>query len=616
MRLKKTTEQIPTNIDPRLQRIIEQSQREVDNRAVETATEREVSVTAKVKDVEAWSELPGVSQTNDISMAPDKSGRIVTAKVSVNELENIRQSPGVLSLKATRPVKPLLNKTIEEIAARNDLLPPGAAKDHGGEGIVVGIIDFGCDFIHQNFRNQDNSTKILALWDQSAGKVNDSSVGYGRVFTRDEINKALNSPQPYKALGYPASGSFPSNPPNPNGYAHGTHVTDIATGNGRGTGIPGIAPKADLVFVELSSDDIKWEGEEVVDSMFGDSNQLLDAVKFIFDTAGERPCVINISLGTNGGPHDGTSLVEQGIDGSVMEKPNRAIVIAASNSFNDGIHAEGTVGQGDSVDLHWQVENSDFTFNELEIWYNGEDEFLLEVITPHGDSIGKIKLGRNEKLKDDQGHTIVFMANRKGDSTNGDNQIGVYLESGLPTGTWTVRLHGAKVNHGVFHAWIERDDSGQSSFAPPHDNTHTLGSICCGHKSIVVGSYDAHVPNAPISSFSSAGPTRDGRQKPEISAPGHAVIAAASGTINRTTPKWGTSMAAPAITGVIALILAEAQANGISLTIDQIRDIIAQAARKNPPAGEGWNDRYGLGRIDASKAIKAVTGQTELEKTT
>ncbi|MGM0878895.1 MAG: S8 family serine peptidase [Bacillota bacterium] len=91
-----------------------------------------------------------------------------------------------------------------------------------------------------------------------------------------------------------------------------------------------------------------------------------------------------------------------------------------------------------------------------------------------------------------------------------------------------------------------------------------------------------------------------------MSAPCHAVIAAASGTFNGDTEMSGTSMAAPAVTSVVVLVLAEAQANGITLTIDQIRDIIMQTARRNPPTGEGWNDRYGLGRIDANKAVKAV----------
>ncbi|MGD6932214.1 MULTISPECIES: S8 family peptidase [Bacillus cereus group] len=582
-------------------------EREMEIRTSSTDAVKNVSIIAKVKDIDEWNRIPGVLQTNPISSAPDKSSQIVTAKVAMNELEAIRQSSTVISLKAPRPVQPLLKKTTEEIAARSNLLPSGVARDHGGQGVIVGIIDFGCDFVHKNFRNQDGSTRILNIWDQAAERINDSSIPYGRVITQDQINQALNSANPYKTLDYPLTPFVEQEDP-----AHGTHVMDIAAGNGHGTGTPGVAPNADLVFVELAASDIPWGGRDVVDSTLGDSAQLLDAVKFILDTAGERPCVINISLGTNGGPHDGTSLFEQSIDDLLIGKSNRSIVIAASNSFNDGIHASGLVPHGGSVDLHWQIKNRDFTFNELEIWYNGEDKFIVEIITPDGDSIGKIQLGENGVVNDNEGNSLVFVANRRSDPNNGDNEIGIFLERGLPTGTWTVRLHGASVNNGKFHAWIERDDpnefqpNNQSKFASPNDNSYTLGSISCGHNSIVVGSYDAHDPNTPLSYFSSAGPARDGRQKPEISAPGHAVLAAASGTINGKTKMSGTSMAAPAVTGVVALILAEAQAKGINLTIDQIRDILIKTARKNPPEGEGWNDRYGWGRIDASKAIAEI----------
>ncbi|PFZ68062.1 peptidase S8 [Bacillus toyonensis] len=605
MRLKKTT-QIPSSIDPRLQRIIEQSQRELEIQAVSTDAVKNVSVIAKVKDIDEWNRIPGVLQTNPISSAPDKSSQIVTAKVAMNELEAIRQSSTVISLKAPRPVQPLLKKTTEEIAARSNLLPSGVARDHGGQGVIVGIIDFGCDFVHKNFRNQDGSTRILNIWDQNPERINDSPIPYGRVFTKDQINQALNSSNPYKTLGYPLT-PFTEQKRS----AHGTHVMDIAAGNGHGTGAPGVAPNADLVFVELAASDIPWGGWDVVDSTLGDSAQLLDAVKFILDTAGERPCVINISLGTNGGPHDGTSLFEQSIDDLLIEKSNRSIVIAASNSYDDGIHASGMVSKGNSADLHWQVNNGDFTFNELEIWYDGTDDFLIELITPIGESLGSIALGENGSILNNQGETLIFTTNRRSDPNNGDNEIGIFLESGLPTGTWTIRLHGTTVNNGKFHAWIERDDNGQSKFTPPNDNAHTLGSLSCGHKSIVVGSYDAHVPGAPLSWFSSAGPTKDGRQKSEISAPGHNVIAAAtdiitSNTTDGVTKMSGTSMAAPAVTGVIALVLAEAQAKGTNLTVDQIRNVLIKTARKNPPEGEGWNERYGWGRIDASKAVEEI----------
>ncbi|WP_258009794.1 S8 family serine peptidase [Bacillus thuringiensis] len=410
MRFKKTTTQIPSSIDPRLQRIIEQSQREVERemefRTSSTDAEKNVSVIAKVKDIDEWSRIPGVLQTNPISSAPDKSSQIVTAKVSVNVLEAIRQSSTVISLKAPRPVQPLLKKTTEEIAARSDLLPSGMARDHGGQGVIVGIIDFGCDFVHKNFRNQDGSTRILNIWDQNAEKINDNSIPYGRVFTQDQINQALNSSSPYKTLDYPLTPFVEQEDP-----AHGTHVMDIAAGNGGGTDAPGVAPNADLVFVDLAASDIPWEGRDVVGLTLVDSAQLLDAVKFILDTAGQRPCVINISLGTNGGPHDGTSLFEQSIDDLLIEKSNRSIVIAASNSYNDGIHASGVVSQGKSVDLHWQVNNGDFTFNELEIWYDGTDDFLLEIITPNKESLGSIALGDNGSILNNQGETLIFATN-------------------------------------------------------------------------------------------------------------------------------------------------------------------------------------------------------------
>jgi hypothetical protein len=209
----------------------------------------------------------------------------------------------------------------------------------------------------------------------------------------------------------------------------------------------------------------------------------------------------------------------------------------------------------------------------------------------------------------DNDEVLIFVSNRAADPNNGDNVIGAFLESDLPSGTWILRLHGKTVSDGSFHAWIERDDRSQSSFAPPNDNSHTLGSISCGRESIVVGSYDAHKPTLPISFFSSAGPTRDGREKPEISAPGHAVIAARSRSGNGTTEKSGTSMAAPAVTGIVALVLAEANARGISLPIDQIFAAVTGSGRHDPPPGAAWDAQFGQGRIDASAAIVGVVNK-------
>jgi subtilisin family serine protease len=292
------------------------------------------------------------------------------------------------------------------------------------------------------------------------------------------------------------------------------------------------------------------------------------------------------------------------------QAPNRAIVIAASNSFSDGIHAAGQVAQDGFFDLVWNIPNADSTNNELELWYAGADRLMLEIIAPNGRSLAQVNPGESKTLTGNN-RVVLLAASRLHDPNNGDNLIGVFLERGLPPGQWTLRLHGQTVTDGRFHAWIERDDSGQSGFLPPHDNSHTLGSVSCGHLPLVTGSYDAHKPSTPLSFFSSAGPTRDGRRKPEVSAPGHAVFAAHSRTRTLVTRKSGTSMAAPAVTGLVALLLAEAHARGLSLTAQEIRDVVINSARRDPPAGTNWDDRFGFGRVSAAATLAAVIARAQ-----
>ncbi|NCJ05426.1 S8 family serine peptidase [Synechococcales cyanobacterium C] len=589
-------QEVFTSIDPRIQLHLDRRARGLVPPATASTAEGEIAVIAKISDLASWLNRSEVFPGANLGNNPDGT-YIVTARVPLNRVEILRQLPYVQSLKASQVLKPALKSTIEEVKARVDLLPP-LAQGQQGKGVVVGIIDYGCDFLHQNFRHPDGSTRILALWDQTALAGPSSHLGYGRVYTQTEINAALRSVDPYTSLGH-----------DPGRASHGTHVMDIACGNGGGSSVPGVAPQADIIFVQISASDIPWQGEDVVGSNFGGSVQLLEAIQFIFEQAGTRPCVINISLGTNGGSHDGTSLVEQGIDAVVTAQPNRAVVIAASNSYEDGIHASGKVIQGNFIDVIWQIGEFDFTHNELEVWYGKDDQLKLELIDQDDHSIGEVDLGASARILNQANELLFFVAHRQGDPNNGDHTIGIFMNtesisSSLPSQI-KLRLHGVTISDGQIHAWIERDDNGQSNFAPPHDNSHTLGSISCGEHSIVVGSYDAHTTGQPLSWFSSAGPTRDGRQKPEISAPGHNVLAANSSTRVGVTRMSGTSMAAPAVTGVVALILAEARSLNQDLTVDQIRDTLTKTARANPP-DMVWNDRYGMGRVDASASVQKV----------
>lgn len=576
--LNKTADKLLGAMDPKLHRAILLKQNGVNKLATSSTGEDEIAVVASVNDAEAWEALTEVRLPNKITKIDDQE-TIVTGRIPVKRIEHIRSLPFVKSLKAARKLSSAVAKTVPDIGA--DRFFVDNADLRGGKGVLIGIIDFGCDYAHQNFLTDTGHTRLVQFWDQTSVD-NIGNIAYGRLYHAPEINVALQNDNPYSALSY-----------NLEAKAHGAHVMDIAAGNGRGSGASGVAPNANILFVQPSSSDIPFQGPETIDKCFGDSVNLLDAVRYIFDQAGDTPCVINISLGTNGGPHDGSTPVEKAIDGMLTEKPNRAVVIAASNSFEDGIHASGEVAVGGSIQLLWQVDN--LTESEMEIWYTGNGRLDVEIIDPSGKNLGRVSPMETGEVMDKNDQLQVVISNRLDDPNNNDNVIGVWLRD-KNAGQWCIRLTNAGDHPVVYHGWIEREDLGQSKFVGEQDQTHTLGSISCGHKSITVGAYDANKTGSPIAWFSSSGPTRDGREKPEISAPGNNVSAAASRSGNKKISMSGTSMAAPAVTGIIALIFSAFLATGRSLSIDELRDIVKGMGRLEPPISV-WDRRFGFGRI-------------------
>jgi subtilisin family serine protease len=565
-------------MDPKLHQAILLRQSGVSKFATSSTGEDEIAVIASVSDSNAWINLTEVRLPNAI-VKIDSGETIMTGRIPIKRIEYIRSLPFVKSLKAARKLSAAMKKTVQDIGADN-FLPEGRSLE-GGEGTLIGIIDFGCDYAHKNFLTDIGHTRITEFWDQTAVD-NIGNVSYGRLYDASEINNALKSNDPYSALSY-----------NLEINAHGTHVMDIAAGNGKGSGTPGVAPGADIIFVQPSSSDIPYQGPKTIDRSFGDSVNLLDAIRYIFSQAGEKPCVINISLGTNGGPHDGSTLVEKAIDGLLTEKDNRAVVIAASNSYEDGIHASSEIAPGEYIDLIWRTHN--LTESEMDIWYPADGRLDVEIIDPYNKNLGKISPMEAGEVIDHKNELQAVVSNRLSDPNNNDNVIGIWLRD-QNVGKWCIRLTNTGIAPVIFHAWIEREDRGQSKFVGIPNNTHTLGSISCGYKSITVGAYDATTPGSPIAWFSSSGPTRDGREKPEISAPGNNVFAAASKSTNGKTLKSGTSMAAPAVTGVIALIFSTILTIGESLSIDELREIIKRMGRVEPPINI-WDARFGFGRI-------------------
>jgi subtilisin family serine protease len=576
----------------------------------------EVSVIARVTDVAA---LPqGVRVVTHF-------GDVVTLRARRSKIAELAQSKAVLAMEASQQLRPTWSdgQQIGDTAGPNDgdgCFVPETAEDDAytrrpagvtatGRGVVVGVLDWGCDFAHPAFRHKDGSTRLLALWDQreSAGTSPGNRWGYGRILTAAEIDRALGEPDPYAALAYDPADSDPPDASGGGGMgSHGTHVLDIAAGNGRGGGAMGVAPEADLVFCHLSSTvDVLSRGT------LGDAVNLLEALDWVFETAGDRPCVVNLSLGAHGGPHDGRTLVEEGIDKAVWLKSGRVAVNSAGNYFAAGAHTQGRLHQGGEAALRFSVPSGDPTENEIELWYSGADRFTVTVSGPDGVDLATVGPGADAPMTMD-GRVVGHVYHVR-QATNQEHQVDLFLRPRAPGGTWTIHLRGEAVEDGRYHAWIERDRGPHPTF--DHSvavGTSTTGTLCNGRLSIAVGAYDPHSGERPIGSFSSAGPTRDGRAKPEIVGPGVDICAARSTPAGaapgaRYISKSGTSMAAPHVTGTIALMCEAARR---PLEIDEIRALLFSSAQRAtfPDGGQVAVDlhRFGYGYLDILAAEAAA----------
>ena len=539
-------------------------------------------------------------------------GHVATCRVRRDDVLAVRGHPNVLSLKASRPLQPEPEPPGEvdvppgtelplHVVPGDDRRPPGLTAT--GEGVLVGFVDTGLDFDHPGLKGLDGRTRVVALWDQRDGGTGPtpSPYGYGHVHDRQAIDAALGTSAPYETLGY-----HPADADRTGRGAHGQHVCDIAVGNGGGGGLVGLAPEAAVALVHLNQ---KGTGGLAT---LGDSCRLLEAIHWLFSLAGDRPCVVNCSLGRHGGPHDSTSLLEMALDEMLGGTTGRGVVLSGGNYFAKPVHARHQLGRGDTAVLRMVVDEEDRTGNELEVWYGGDDELAVQVESPAGETSPWIALGERLDLEED-GRVVGRIYHRECDPNNCDNQVDLFLYPSASAGSWRVTLLARRVGgDGVVHAWIERDqacDPCQALFPRAEsDPSSTIGTIATGHLPLVVGAYDAHDPARPMAPFSSAGPTRDGRCKPDIAAPGYQILAARSAPAGTTRSpnlqvrKSGTSMAAPVVTGAVALCLSVAPR---PLGMREIRDLVVSTATP-PPIGSDACPRLGHGYLDVERLVAAA----------
>jgi subtilisin family serine protease/LAS superfamily LD-carboxypeptidase LdcB len=567
------------------------------------------------EDGKAEDEVAAIIHLSHFKVLPERVrvisqfGDIVTVRLMRSDLPGVSGAPEVIDMVAGGT---LLGPDLELDSAESGepssdtILPTDERRPPDetvtGRGVVVGVVDWGFDFAHPDFRNPDGTTRILALWDQRGGKRPDSPTpfGYGVVHDRSAIDRALSQKDPYASLQY-----HPADADTGIG-CHGTHVASIAAGTGGVDRPAGIAPEAQLVLVHNAP----WDPSQA--GRLGDSVTLLEALDFTLRAAGDQPCVINLSMGCHADQHDGSTKVELGLDALVRAAPGRAVCMSVGNYFNKRIHASGRLRSTQEREFDWSInEKTPSDYNQLQIWYSWQDRFEAILRSPDGATSGRVKAGERAKFMSG-GVEVGNIYHRGQEPDTLDNHINVFLYKEAPPGIWHVTLVGSDVIDGRFHAWIEREVNCppcQSRFVEADaDPTSTTGTICNGRRTIAVGAYDGHDPEQRIGAFSSVGPTRDGRLKPDLCAPGVKVLAARSAprkgveTAPRLTRMSGTSMAAPHITGTVALMF---QAAPRKLRIEETHNMLLESAQR-VSVPEDMPDRVGIGFLDVHAAVEAA----------
>ena len=524
-----------------------------------------------------------------------------------------------------------------------------------GEGVIIGFLDTGVDFNHDDFKDSNGNSRILSIWDHNdssdANRI-PSKYGYGQVWTNSDIDGGI------------CTHDDPSNY-----YGHGTMAVGVAAGNGLASNeFIGVAPKSDIVVVAMN-----FDAEDF-------NSSVADAIDYIFEIADSlgKPCVINTSVGEYTGSHDGSDLSAQIIDTMIKAKNGRIVVASAGNAGHIPYHLK--------VDI-----DSDTTFTCFEPYYYssslgdvvyidqlyGDIDSLKDAyfsIACHRNDNAFTKIGTSNYIKIGDlnlstGPNAIYNVMNV-NSNNGGNTIATSLvvlrKAGINEDKYYLQFfnYGDSVNNnykfslsstgiGLFDLWSHLGLTGSSTittaipdsaqypefkrYAMPDLNSTLVSSWQCLSSVTTVANYTnrmtwldyngilqtqascGYSPNTPgkISHTSSLGPTRNGILKPDITASGDftyssARLATAASFASSNTCKLaptgkhtrngGTSTSSPVVAGVAALFLQRFP----NANHSQFQHHLKNTANADNYTGTVPNNQWGFGKLNAFELIKNV----------
>ena len=408
-----------------------------------------------------------------------------------------------------------------------------------GKGVLTAVIDSGIDYTHRDFRNPDGTTRIHALWDQTAQGMPPEGYDRGALYTKEDINNALaaETAEERKRI-----------VPSEDRSGHGTAVAGIMAGNGSSSGgvSRGAAPGSELLVVKMGMTN---EGG------FPRTTELMLGLDFVIREAihAGKPVAVNVSFGNSYGAHDGSSLLESYID-TVSQIWKNNIIIAAGNNAVSAGHFRAVMISEKTLDADISVSEYERSLN-VQIWKYYGDEADIEIISPSGESSGQIKkiLGP-QRFRLENTEILLYYGEPAPYSINQEIYIDfIPQRQYLTGGIWTIRLLPGRIIRGDIQMWLPTAgvlNQNTGFLRPDPDLTITVPGTA--KKAITVGAYNIWLDD--YADFSGRGYMGAfASVKPELSAPGVDITTTLAG--GGYTVVSGTSFAVPFVTGAAALLM-------------------------------------------------------------
>jgi len=574
-----------------------------------------------------------------------KAGDIWTVQVPFDKVETFVQISGLLYIQLDEPLRPALDwarKTTRVDSVHGGYNLP---MRYSGLGVIVGIVDFGFDYNHPTmYDTMGTAYRIKRVWELNSTGTPPTGFTYGKEIADTNAIKTEGTDNADQM--------------------HGTSVAGMAAGSGFGSNpsnsrFRGMAYDAEMVMVGVRRDSIEDQWRS---SGFSD---FVDAVNYIFTyaTSVGKPCVVNISWGSQSGPHDGTSLTNQAFNN--LTGPGKILVMSAGNEGEEKLHLAKTFTAGDTV-INTFLRFSDTVYKRtwVDVWGDTGKTFCMKATLYHNGVAGN---STNFVCIDNNSHSFVLL-NNNGDScwatyttsssefndkprmtldiyNKGKDSIGISVK-----GTdGSIDMWDESYYYGFPYRYFSEFDSLGFNWAVNGNNTSTTSDMGAADSVLLVGayaskvnfmdingnnwSYNAYVGAGKLVPFSSRGPRVNGLIKPDITAPGITIATSASSYDTSYTPTGsnsslviseythpvtsrkyyyaefsGTSASAPAASGIVALML---QVNP-NLGPSQVNNIIATTAIEDSYTGNLPNEgtvNWGHGKINAYGAIKKILQQ-------